>query len=333
VTRTSAEAELPIGILDWPVQCPVDLRWLTDLDTCPDCGSLTAPLRALNDLARSLLNQAEASNDPETAGSLVSQAAMLVPSTERFEEAAADALERAGRPDLALERVEAALQIAPRRPDLLERAAALRARPAGRQAPSARSAAWGRFAIAAVVLLAFGAIGGGLLSRSIAPPDVPGVTAVPTSAGFASASQGAETPSAASTPDATPVPSSSARPSASPEPAQLVRAALSADRILAEASLAVEQIGATVRISGPVADATAYARLEAVVRNVTAGVTVDLTGVTFPHPRYVYVQPGDTLWSIAARTYGNPRRWGAIAAANPGVDPSNLRSGQRLVVP
>ena len=233
------------------------------------------------------------------------------------------------------ERVEAALQIAPRRADLLERAAALRARPAVRQAPSAWPAALGRLAIAAVVLLAFGAIGGGLLSRSIAQSDVPGVTAVPTSAAFASASQGLieETPSPASTPGATPVPSSSARPSASPEPAQVVRAALFADRILGETSLAVEQIGDTVRISGPVADAAAYVHLEAVVRHVTPGATVDLTGVTFPHPRYVYVQPGDTVWSIAARMYGNPKRWGEIAAANPGVDPSNIRSGQRLVVP
>jgi nucleoid-associated protein YgaU len=326
---------LPVRMLDWPIQCPVDLRWLTDLDTCPDCGSPTAPLRALNDLAGRLLDQAGASNDPQTAGSLVSQAAALVPSTERFEEAAADALERAGRPDLALDRVEAALQIAPRRPDLLERAAALRARPAVRQAPAARSVGWDRLAIAAVVLLAFAAIGGDLLSRSIAQSDVPGVTAVPTSAAFASASQGVpeETPSPASTPGATPVPSTSARPSASPEPARLVRAALSADRILGEASLAVEQIGDAVRVSGPVADAAAYVRLEAAVWQVAPGATVDLTGVTFPHPRYVYVQPGDTLWSIAARTYANPARWGAIAAANPGVDPSDLRSGQRLVVP
>lgn len=49
--------------------------------------------------------------------------------------------------------------------------------------------------------------------------------------------------------------------------------------------------------------------------------------------RYVYVQPGDTLWSIAARTYGNPRLWRAIAAANPNIDLSRIQPGQRLVLP
>ncbi len=43
-----------------------------------------------------------------------------------------------------------------------------------------------------------------------------------------------------------------------------------------------------------------------------------------------YVQPGDTLWRIAQRYYTTLNR---ILTANPGVDPYQLRIGQRLVVP
>jgi nucleoid-associated protein YgaU len=120
---------------------------------------------------------------------------------------------------------------------------------------------------------------------------------------------------------------------ANPDPSRLVRAALAAATIPGGERLAVELIGDTVRISGPVADAGALSQLKTAIDRALPGVKVDLDGVTFPRPRFVFVQPGDTLWSIAARTYGNPRRWRAIAAANPGIDPSNIRIGQRLTVP
>ena len=45
------------------------------------------------------------------------------------------------------------------------------------------------------------------------------------------------------------------------------------------------------------------------------------------------VQRGDTLWSIAKRTYGDGKRWQQIAAANPGVSPTRLRVGQTLALP
>lgn len=45
------------------------------------------------------------------------------------------------------------------------------------------------------------------------------------------------------------------------------------------------------------------------------------------------VKPGDTLSAIAQRTYGDSESWRAIAAANPGVDPNNLKLGQVLVLP
>ena len=45
------------------------------------------------------------------------------------------------------------------------------------------------------------------------------------------------------------------------------------------------------------------------------------------------VRRGDTLWSIAMRTYGNGRRWQEIAQANSIANPQVLRVGQMLVLP
>lgn len=45
------------------------------------------------------------------------------------------------------------------------------------------------------------------------------------------------------------------------------------------------------------------------------------------------VQQGDTLFHIAKERYGDGRKWRQIAAANPGVTPTTLRVGQKLVVP
>jgi nucleoid-associated protein YgaU len=52
-----------------------------------------------------------------------------------------------------------------------------------------------------------------------------------------------------------------------------------------------------------------------------------------PAPTTYQVMPGDTLSGIAIRQYGSVRRWRAIAAANPGIDPRRLRPGQILVLP
>ncbi len=45
------------------------------------------------------------------------------------------------------------------------------------------------------------------------------------------------------------------------------------------------------------------------------------------------VQPKDTLWSIAQRTYGDGKRWHDIVAANPGLDPQKLAVGQTIRLP
>ena len=50
-------------------------------------------------------------------------------------------------------------------------------------------------------------------------------------------------------------------------------------------------------------------------------------------PRTHTIQRGDTLWSLAARYYGAGPRWTQIRDANPGILPTKLRVGARIVVP
>lgn len=53
-----------------------------------------------------------------------------------------------------------------------------------------------------------------------------------------------------------------------------------------------------------------------------------------PRPHRVHrVQPGETLDRIAARHYGEPTRWRAIAEANGIEDPLALRPGRLLAIP
>ncbi len=51
--------------------------------------------------------------------------------------------------------------------------------------------------------------------------------------------------------------------------------------------------------------------------------------------RHYVVRPGDSLWTIAEKTYGPGKggRWRRIAEANPDVDPGRLTPGVELVVP
>ncbi len=63
--------------------------------------------------------------------------------------------------------------------------------------------------------------------------------------------------------------------------------------------------------------------------------TVD-TGTLPPAPsgnkKYV-VQRGDTLWSIAVRTYGDGKQYKKIVAANPGIRGDRIAAGQTIVLP
>lgn len=45
------------------------------------------------------------------------------------------------------------------------------------------------------------------------------------------------------------------------------------------------------------------------------------------------VEPGDTLWAIAAEEYGDPGEWRTIATANDIDDPRRVASGRELTLP
>ncbi|MEE8458659.1 MAG: LysM peptidoglycan-binding domain-containing protein [Phycisphaerales bacterium] len=45
------------------------------------------------------------------------------------------------------------------------------------------------------------------------------------------------------------------------------------------------------------------------------------------------VQPGDSMWTIARRWYGDGIRWREIANGNPEINPERLNVGQRLQLP
>jgi nucleoid-associated protein YgaU len=49
--------------------------------------------------------------------------------------------------------------------------------------------------------------------------------------------------------------------------------------------------------------------------------------------RYHEVREGDTLGEIARHYYGNPNLWTRIEEANPGINPTALRIGARILVP
>lgn len=65
---------------------------------------------------------------------------------------------------------------------------------------------------------------------------------------------------------------------------------------------------------------------------VTAPARVSTAEAAPPQREYT-VAGGDSLWLIAQRMYGDGTRHTAIAEANPGVDPTGLQVGQRLVIP
>jgi nucleoid-associated protein YgaU len=50
-------------------------------------------------------------------------------------------------------------------------------------------------------------------------------------------------------------------------------------------------------------------------------------------PQTYVVQKGDTLTKIARTQYGDGNKWKRIAEANPGVTPSTIKVGQKLVIP
>lgn len=69
---------------------------------------------------------------------------------------------------------------------------------------------------------------------------------------------------------------------------------------------------------------------------IWAGQTITIpTGSASPAPaqRRYTVQPGDTLWAIAASQLGDGARYGEIAAVNSITDPDSIQAGQSLLIP
>ena len=103
-----------------------------------------------------------------------------------------------------------------------------------------------------------------------------------------------------------------------------------------------------VMVGGQVPSALHVELIEAVARHAlaadaavrhAASPAVDVSRLTVAPPPVespvtYTVRSGDSMWSIAARTYGNPSLWKQIAAANGNpADPARLEVGQRLVLP
>ena len=66
------------------------------------------------------------------------------------------------------------------------------------------------------------------------------------------------------------------------------------------------------------------------------GPVVTTTGRTSSPPREPIIhviRPGDTLWSIAEKTYGDGQRWRSIRRANPGINPQKLHIGDKVMLP
>lgn len=321
-----------LPVVGWPIRCPVDARWLSANEaTCPDCGSSTAALIALNAMAAQMLARARSSESQRVAIQLVDDASELVTSTEAFELEAAAVLENIGRPDLAALRIESATRVAPQREDLRNKLGELLRTPVRSEvAGPRRRPIW--LAVGALALVVAGASAGAWMASSgdaltglgtgVSPSTAPTPSSPPPSP-----SGEAPTPPAAPTPSGGPSPSPASAAGA-------IRVALDADPVFATLLMSIEDVGIWIRIAGIAPDIETVGAIRDLAVAAAPGIPIDTDGLsTPPEPMYQFVQPGDTLWAIAARAYGHPYRWREIARANPDIDPRRLEIGARVLVP
>lgn len=318
----------------WPVRCPVDDQWANPQESsCRECRQPLAPLRALSSLAREELALAAVARSEELAVEHVERAEALVAQSEDFLADAATALVAAGAIAPAISRMEAAVRLAPRREDIGARLAALRtesAQPAPkskalRRTPSPLVVAL----VSAPLVVALGAFGAIYLSR-------PDSTATPSSSAVAIGPS--SSPDETSNPTATPTSSpddATAPPSPRPERDLVETIRLAMQPLDSATVISIEHMGSgVIQVSGVVPDALTR---DAIIRAVsgTSGVdsVIDDGLLVKPTERTVFVLDGDTLWTIAQRTYGDGAQWRRIASANPGIDPRRLEVRDELVVP
>ncbi|MBI4493395.1 MAG: BON domain-containing protein [Chloroflexi bacterium] len=119
---------------------------------------------------------------------------------------------------------------------------------------------------------------------------------------------------------------------AQPPLADRVQAAVRTDEELS--ALEVVQVGNRLRLLGAVPRPELKTRAEAIARVAAGTEPVDSTELAVV-PTEHEVQPGDTLWSLAGRLLGNPRRWEQLYQLNRDriAQPGLIQPGMRLRLP
>jgi nucleoid-associated protein YgaU len=141
-------------------------------------------------------------------------------------------------------------------------------------------------------------------------------------------------------------PTDAASPATQPSPASSSGAADAWDAALNHGVVKMLAADATAHTLTPTIDHTDSAPIRGdIVAQDGRAPLVDMPattqpsgGIALPAPgpagqRTHVVRSGENLWTISAAVYGNSKYWKKIIAANPGLDPKNLRVGKTLIIP
>lgn len=96
-------------------------------------------------------------------------------------------------------------------------------------------------------------------------------------------------------------------------------------------SLSVNQQAGIIQIAGEVPSLPIRFQLETLVRSVPGVQWVDIGNLTIA--KTYTVSPGDSLWTIAQKQYGDPSYWKIIAKANGITSNTSIRTGQKVALP
>ncbi len=98
-------------------------------------------------------------------------------------------------------------------------------------------------------------------------------------------------------------------------------------KLIAEANPGINATNLKVGAKLTIPPAPAVSPSTPPTTSMDAGSMTAMTGRTYT------VRPGDTLEKISKEAYGKKSQWKAIAAANPGINPNNLKVGSVLNLP